>query len=1025
MNELFGIPVDTLLVVLLVGLVGSLCVLGALALRNRILVKLALRNVGRRRGRSALIVVGLMLGTTIIAAALATGDTMSHTIRSTAVPALGETDETIAPKGAVDDIPGELGAQPAPGWIPTSRTVARVRAAAAGSDLVDGVTGAIVEQVAVQAPAQRQNEPSVVLFAADPARMAGFSPIRGSDGARSRSPTCGPGEVYLNAKAARELRVEAGDRVVVYAGAAGPGAACATSSASTEPAPPTPPCFVSLAQAQRLYEPQGQVKARARLEPRRGRRRRRVCPTTSSRCFSRSSRSLGLEIQPLKADAIEDADAAGNAFMAFFTTFGTFSIAAGILLIFLIFVMLAAERRGELGIARAVGTRRGHLVQMFTFEGVAYDLARRARRRAARRARRARDGHVMASAFAAADADEGLQIEFAVSPRSLVIAFALGMLLTLVVVAVSAWRVSVMNVSTAIRNLPEPPTGRRRRRLVLAAVAILLGVAADVFGTELGDGDAAHARRLARPARPRPAAAVAGVSERIAYTALRARDRRDAHAALERLGRRLRHARDGLHDVDRRRADDHRRRRLDHGLTTPTVAARLVMRAFGRIRALAPVLRMSIAYPLAARFRTGTTLAMFTLVVFTLVTGTASNGSFVHAIGVDDFGGGFQVRAGTTGAAPIDDMAAALRRAPGRRRARLHGRRQPVGACGRGEAGRGRTSVRDLPRARARQRRSSSTRRSASAPWRAATTRSGGLGSRSRASPGSPSSTARSSRAATTGTSACCRTSSCPASTSRRGSTRSRSRSATSRREGGTTLTVIGILKDTAPLEMVGISTLAGDARECVPGPHPADDPLLRDSPRRRPGRHGCRPRVRVPRERAGGGVDPAGRRRRRRRKPHLQPLIQGFMGLGLIVGVAALGVISARAVVERRQQIGVMRAIGFRTRHGASRVPARVLVRRADLDPRRHRARPPPRVEHHPRPAIAAELGEPRARRALAEPRASSSWSSTPSPSLQRWRLRSAPRGSSPPKRCDISKRPPGRATASVVSRSPRRHRH
>jgi putative ABC transport system permease protein len=43
--------------------------------------------------------------------------------------------------------------------------------------------------------------------------------------------------------------------------------------------------------------------------------------------------------------------------------------------------------------------------------------------------------------------------------------------------------------------------------------------------------------------------------------------------------------------------------------------------------------------------------------------------------------------------------------------------------------------------------------------------------------------------------------------------------------------------------------------------------------------------------------------------------LIQGFMGLGLVVGVAALGVISARAVVERRQQIGVMRALGFRRR--------------------------------------------------------------------------------------------------------------
>jgi putative ABC transport system permease protein len=43
--------------------------------------------------------------------------------------------------------------------------------------------------------------------------------------------------------------------------------------------------------------------------------------------------------------------------------------------------------------------------------------------------------------------------------------------------------------------------------------------------------------------------------------------------------------------------------------------------------------------------------------------------------------------------------------------------------------------------------------------------------------------------------------------------------------------------------------------------------------------------------------------------------LIEAFMALGLLVGVTALGVISARAVVERRQQIGVLRAIGFRKR--------------------------------------------------------------------------------------------------------------
>jgi putative ABC transport system permease protein len=40
--------------------------------------------------------------------------------------------------------------------------------------------------------------------------------------------------------------------------------------------------------------------------------------------------------------------------------------------------------------------------------------------------------------------------------------------------------------------------------------------------------------------------------------------------------------------------------------------------------------------------------------------------------------------------------------------------------------------------------------------------------------------------------------------------------------------------------------------------------------------------------------------------------LMQAFMGLGLVVGVAAVGVIAFRTVVERRQQIGMLRAIGY-----------------------------------------------------------------------------------------------------------------
>jgi putative ABC transport system permease protein len=44
-----------------------------------------------------------------------------------------------------------------------------------------------------------------------------------------------------------------------------------------------------------------------------------------------------------------------------------------------------------------------------------------------------------------------------------------------------------------------------------------------------------------------------------------------------------------------------------------------------------------------------------------------------------------------------------------------------------------------------------------------------------------------------------------------------------------------------------------------------------------------------------------------------INTLMTGFMGLGLVVGIAALGVISTRAVVERRHEIGILRAIGFK----------------------------------------------------------------------------------------------------------------
>ena len=912
MKEVFGIPVDSLLVGLLVALGVALGTLAALGLRNPILVKLAVRSVGRRRGRSALIVVGLMLGTTIVAAALATGDTMAHTIRTTSVATLGATDETIAAKGAVDDMPGELGAATGTRWMDES-VIADVERAAEGSDLVDGVTGAIVEQVAVQAPVQRQNEPSVVLFASDPARMDGFSPIRGSDGEELSLADLGAREIYLNARAARDLRVGPGAQVVLYAG---PDAVPARvrdvvtfKGAGTADAA----LLVTLDHAQALFGQEGRIKA-VLVSNRGGDVAGARLTDDVVALLQPVVRSLGLEIEPLKRDAIEDADAAGNAFMSFFTTFGTFSIAAGILLIFLIFVMLAAERRGELGIARAVGTRRGHLVQMFTFEGAAYDLAAAVVGALLGALVALGMVTVMASAFGAADADAGLQIEFAVSPRSLVIAFATGLLLTLVVVGVSAWRVSVMNISTAIRNLPEPPTGRRRRRFVLAAVAIVLGALLIVSGTNSGTATPVMFGVSLVLLGLIPLLQVLGVSARAAYTLCGS-----AIVVLLMLPWNL------WDEVFGKLAMDFSTW-IVAGLMiivgsililvfNADVALGLVMRTFGRIRSLTPVLRMSMAYPLAARFRTGTTLAMFTLVVFTLVTGTASNGSFVHAIGVDDFGGGFHVRAGTTGANPIDDMAGALSRTPGVDAGEFAAvGSQSVLSVEAKQVGAGRPLETYLARGLDDSFLANTTfglgdvaqgYGSEAEVWAALRNEPGLAVVDSTIVP-------------------------------RRdnwafgvlpdfrlsgfyyeeGDFRPTPIEIVDEQTGNTVrLTVIGILKDTAPLEMVGISTSEETLAAAFPG-------------RAQPTIHYFALAAGVDPADAAAGLEAAFVANGLEAESIEQvvedvtaanltfnKLIQGFLGLGLLVGVAALGVISARAVVERRQQIGVMRAIGFRQR--------------------------------------------------------------------------------------------------------------
>ncbi|MYC96118.1 MAG: ABC transporter permease [Caldilineaceae bacterium SB0661_bin_32] len=172
-------------------------------------------------------------------------------------------------------------------------------------------------------------------------------------------------------------------------------------------------------------------------------------------------------LSPLSKQFVTDiAEIGGIALGTVFSSFGILSIFAGVLLIFLIFVMLAAERRSELGIARAVGMRRVHLVQMFVTEGLVYDLA----------AALVGLGLGLLVSYGMIGFMSGLlnnivqRVEGAsapirfywhAAPSSLIVAYCLGVILTFVVVTVASWNVSRLNIISAIRNLPDTSNGKR------------------------------------------------------------------------------------------------------------------------------------------------------------------------------------------------------------------------------------------------------------------------------------------------------------------------------------------------------------------------------------------------------------------------------------------------------------------------------------------------------------------------------------------------------------------------------------
>ncbi len=648
----------------------------AMAARHAFLRRLALRQIARRRGEAALVVAGSVLGTAIIVGSLIVGDTMTHSIRRQAWSQLGPVDEIVSvPAGA-------QGADAA-------RRLARLR----DDPDVDGLLVLSGDRVGIAngRGAGRKAEPRASVFETDFGQAAAFGgPADGGSGLAGPGPR--DGEIVINAELARTLAAGPGDvltlwlygqardlrvtRVVpakgVAAGGAGTGrnafvapgtlagAARAARAGGTVTAGPPGSGGGSPAAEAAAAGPWTFVYVSNTGGVEGGNRH-------SDAVGAKLDAALGpavhkdVTVEKVKQQALREADQGGSELGSFFLFVGCFAIIAGVMLLVNIFVMLAEERKPELGMLRAVGMRRGRLVRVFVIEGALYALVASLVGVVLGIGVGRAVVEVAGRIFASMSPDEGgLGLTFSVTPTSLVNGFALGFLIAFVTVALTSVRISRLNVIAAIRDL----AGDGGRRLKLRWVALstlgaagLGAVAAMAVSRSQGVGTYLYPSLTVLALCP---LLVRFAPKRWVYTG----------ASLAVLGWGL-------------VANTLRPKVFDDGSTATFVVlgSVLVFSAVALVsqnqelltRPLRPLVarpslaglatRLGVAYPVARRFRTGAILIMYGLVVFTLVLITVLGGIIQATLGneVANASGGFALRADFNPSAAVADPAAAFR----------------------------------------------------------------------------------------------------------------------------------------------------------------------------------------------------------------------------------------------------------------------------------------------------------------------------------------------------------------------------
>ncbi|GAA4711528.1 ABC transporter permease [Phytohabitans rumicis] len=611
---------------LVVLLAAAAAFVAFLLLFRPVLRRLALRQVVRRPAELVLVVLGSLLGTALIVASLTVGDSLDRSVRQAAYDVLGPVDEYVrSPSAPFGD---EVAARLAP-----------LRADPA----VDGLLTTRGDPAAAlrQDGGQRLAEPRAMAWELDFAAAARFGAPYPSG---LSVPDPGPGRAVVNEHLADSLDAAAGDTVRFYVygrpldvtvaavvpahGIAGMGQGATINRNAFF----TPGTLTGLARAAgqqatttTFVSNRGDVESGVALTDEVSARVRDLLGPLASR---------GAGLQTPKREVLDAAEQTGNALGALFLFVASFSIIAGVLLIVNIFVMLTEERKGQIGILRAIGMRRRRVSSELVIEGALYTTAA------------VLLGGVIGVALGRAvvvlalgilngfnGSGNQLSVVFTVTPTSIVNGMAAGFLIALVAVALTSVRIARTNIIAAIRDLDASPRRRTRRRLTALSAA---GTAVLAVASVPAVAAAAGAATYLLPA----LAAVAAIpllrrfwAPKTAYTVV-------GFAVLG-WGLTAHIARPHVFD--------------DAAASTATYIVMGCMLTFGAVLLVSQhqallllplrrlmrspsetglATRLAIAYPTAKRFRTGATLAMYCIVVFVIVLMTQIS-AIINA-GVDD-----------------------------------------------------------------------------------------------------------------------------------------------------------------------------------------------------------------------------------------------------------------------------------------------------------------------------------------------------------------------------------------------------